>query len=620
MGEGTGGKLSLAAGRRFGLRAGVILFGLLASGVSGAVAQQPPTPRPDTLRRTLPRDTLGGRLAPGDTVVQDTAAQDSAAADTLKPPPQMVPMPRDTLVGWSRGAWEWDRQALLRSGAFSLADLLERIPSVLTLRSGVFDQPEVVLPPGGGFGRVEITLDGFPLDAMDTPTFDLSGIGLNQLERVRVERWADRLRIELWTFSPERPHSETQIEAGTGDQNTNLFRGSVRFPSLLGTPVAVAFERLGTDGIGPDGPGNRMSLWGKWSLISGPTALQLELRRRTMSRDQGLGAGKLSRSDWVGRLRRQLAPGLVAETFVGASSVEDTVASELIRRSTLQAGLRAGYQKGPLEVDGLVDHRTQDDLPATTARASLALGPVAGFSGGGFVQWQDWGAAGSATNFGARAALGPLLGIQPFVQATAGRTGVPFAGEPGPVFQEGRSLRAGVNIGWGGFQVGAAGIRLDNDSTRSLGLPFDQNAHWYPGAKQDLLEVSARVPTGWAPVWLEGALTRTTKPPATIYLPNQSWRAALVVHWLPLASGHLEIYSRLERQSRGAFLEPATDGSVVTIPPLNPWDYFLQIRVLTVRAFVRWQFLGYRVEQYDIPGHIFPVQRTYYGVKWTFHN
>lgn len=612
MGEGTGRILSLAARRRSRLPAGAFFSVLLLVGAAGGAAQQPTLPSRDTLRRAAPADSLRPPA--------DTAAQDTTGADTLKPPPQLVAMPRDSLVGWSRGTWEWNRRALLASGAFSLADLLERIPSVLTIRSGVYAQPEVVLPPGGGFGRVEITLDGFPMQPLDGPTYDLSGIELNQLERVRVERWPDRLRIQLWTFSPETPQSETQIEAGTGDQNTNLFRGSVRFPRLLGTPVAVAFERLGTDGIAPDGAGNRMSIWGKWSLISGATGLQLELRRRTMSRDAGPGAGNLARSDWVGRLRRELAPGLVAEAFVGASSVQDTVGSDLIRRSTLQAGVRAAYRMGPLEADGAVDHNTQDQLPPTTARASLALGPVGGLSGGGFVEWQDWGANGSAFDYGARAALGPVLGVQPFVELSAGRTGVPFAGLPGPVFQDGRSLRAGVNIGWGGFQVGAAGIRLDNDSTRSLGLPFDDNTQSYPGASQDLLEVTARVPTGLAPIWLEGSLTRTAKPPETIYLPDQSWRVALVLHYLPLASGHLEIYSRLERQSRGAFLEPTADGSIVTIPPLNPWDYYLQIRVLTVRAFVRWQFLGYRVLQYDIPGHIFPVQRTYYGVKWTFHN
>ncbi|MEJ2215215.1 MAG: Plug domain-containing protein [Gemmatimonadota bacterium] len=600
------------ARRRSRLLSGAFFSVLLLVGAARAAAQEPTVPQRDTLRRATPADSLRPPA--------DTTAQDTTAADTLKPPPPLVAMPRDTLAGWSRGAWEWNREALLASGAFSLADLLERIPSVLTIRSGVYAQPEVVLPPGGGFGRVEITLDGFPLQTLDGPTYDLSGIELNQLQRVRVERWPDRLRIQLWTFSPETPRSETQIEAGTGDQNTNLFRGSVRFPSLLGTPVAVAFERLGTDGVAPDGAGNRMSIWGKWSLISGGTGLQLELRRRTISRDAGPGAGSLARSDWVGRLRRELAPGLVAEAFVGASSVQDTVGAELVRRSTLEAGARAGYRAGPLEADGAVDHRTQDELPATTARASLALGSVVGISGGGFLEWQDWGAAGSAFSYGAQAELGPFLGVQPFVQVSGGRSGVPFAGQSGPVFQDGRSLRAGVHIGWGGFQLGAAGIRLDNDSTRSLGLPFDNNTQSYPGANQDLLEVTARVPTGLAPIWLEGSLTRSTKPPETIYLPNQSWRVALVLHYLPLASGHLEFYSRLERQSRGAFLEPTTDGSLVTIPPLNPWDFYLQIRVLTVRAFVRWHFLGYRVLQYDIPDHIFPIQRTDYGVKWTFHN
>jgi hypothetical protein len=618
MGEGAERGLSRSARRHSRLRSGAFFFVLLLLGATGAVAQQPPRPRPDTVQQAVPPDSLQRRLGPADTTAQ-AAGQDTTASDTLPPPPQLVAMPRDTLVGWSRGAWEWDRDALLRSGAFSLADLLERIPGVLTLRSGIFSQPEVVLPPGGGFGRLEITLDGFPMDPLDGPTYDLSGIELNQLARVRVERWADRLRIGLWTFSPETPRTETQIEAGTGDQNTNLFRGSVRFPRLLGTPLAVAFERLGTDGIAPNGAGSRMSLWGKWNLVSGATGLQLELRKRTISRDAGVGAGSLSRSDWIGRLRRQLAPGLVAETFVGASSVEDTIGSELIRRSNLQAGVHAGYRTGALEANGGVDFGTLEDLPVTTARASLSAGPVVGLSGGGFLEWQGWRSGSSAFAYGVQAALGPVLGVQPFVQLNAGRTGVPFAGQA-PVFLDGHSLRAGVNIGWGGFQLGAAGIRLDNDSTRSLGLPFDQNNQSYPGAKQDLLEVSARVPTGLAPVWLEGSFTRTAEPPQTIYLPDQSWRVALVVHYLPLASGHLEIYSRLERQSRGAFLEPTTDGSVVTIPPLNPWDYYLQIRVLSVRAFVRWQFLGYRVAQYDIPDHIFPYQRTYYGVKWTFHN
>ncbi|HKJ93179.1 MAG TPA: hypothetical protein VJ957_08425, partial [Longimicrobiales bacterium] len=151
-------------------------------------------------------------------------------------------------------------------------------------------------------------------------------------------------------------------------------------------------------------------------------------------------------------------------------------------------------------------------------------------------------------------------------------------------------------------------------------FPFDQTAQTFPGARQDLLELSARVPTGWAPLWLEGSLTRTAEVPQTIYLPDLSWRAALVLHYLPLASGHLEIYSRLERFSRGAFLEPTADGSTVTIPSITPWNFSLQIRVLTVRAFVRWEYFSYRVLMYDVPDHIFPPQRIYYGVKWTFNN
>jgi hypothetical protein len=46
----------------------------------------------------------------------------------------------------------------------------------------------------------------------------------------------------------------------------------------------------------------------------------------------------------------------------------------------------------------------------------------------------------------------------------------------------------------------------------------------------------------------------------------------------------------------------------------------VSIRVLTVRAFIRWDNLLNRPFQQDVPGFNLPGQHVLYGVKWEFWN
>ena len=75
--------------------------------------------------------------------------RDTVPADSLVPPPTFAPLGAPWAERRAAGVWHWDRDALLASGALSLLELLERVPSVLTLRAGMFLQPEVASAFGG---------------------------------------------------------------------------------------------------------------------------------------------------------------------------------------------------------------------------------------------------------------------------------------------------------------------------------------------------------------------------------------------------------------------------------------------------------------------------------------
>ncbi len=59
-------------------------------------------------------------------------------------------------------------------------------------------------------------------------------------------------------------------------------------------------------------------------------------------------------------------------------------------------------------------------------------------------------------------------------------------------------------------------------------------------------------------------------------------------------------------------------------PPLVPfyqsWFVRLQIRIVTVRAFIMWENFTLRQRNQDFPDRILPATRSLYGVRWTLWN
>lgn len=603
---------------------GVFLGVTMALAWAGAAgAQEPPPTRPDSVAV----DTAG--------VVGDSlgAVTDGvAAADTLQPVDVVHRFPRGAAPSWRAGVWEWDRAALHASGATTLTDLLERIPGVQRLRYGFDASPEAVSAWGWAGGRLEVILDGLALDPLDAGTFDLSRFELAAIERVRVERRAGRIRIDVETIAPTEPRPYSIVEAGTGQpDNAKMFRGAFQTPRVLGGPLSLAIDRVDSDGLRRAEPSNTFATWLKWARVVGPTALQLELRRSSFSRqlaDRSVVDG--SRQDWILRARGTPLEGVSTEMFFGSTSIDESVgasgrapgdnAEERTLMSSVQAGARAAFQADRGWSQATVRLRSHEALPVLETELAGGARPFGPLEVSGSLSWSDWRKAGGAGAYSARAELGPFLGVRPFAEFSGGRRGVPFLldDDGRPVLTEQTTVRVGGDFQRGGLHLGGAFVGVSADSVPAYGLPFDREFGLYPGGDVTGWEVTGRIPLFWEPLALEGWYARWTDAPGWIYQPSESWRAGIVYSHSPLPSGNLDILARVEGRYRGAMAVPTAAAETTVVPGNTVFDFYLQIRIITVRAFLRWENMFLMSDIHDFPDRIFPRQRVYYGVKWEF--
>lgn len=607
-------------------------FAALAAQVPDTLRTPPrrlPPQLPDSLRRPIPTDTMG-RILPvgGDTV----------PADTLGPPPPTLP-DIDPLgpVSWARGVWEWDREALRRLPALSLMGLLERLPGVVPLRADILNQAESGALFGAAGGAIRYVIDGYELDPLVAPTFDASRLPLLAFDRIRVERWVTGITVRAETVSPDHPRSRSIVEAGTGDYGVNLFRGLFLAPAVLGGPLALGFERLGSDGVIPAGGSNHLAGWVKWSWIRDSAGIQLEYRQSDMDRS-GVSTGLVgARRDWAVRARATRG-GVIGEVYGGASTMEDELGDVVLREGSPQAGLRLASTLDvplPLDVRAAVRLRGHPRLPAQEIELGFRARPVPLLALEGEAVQGWWPGGEGSGHWGARAQAGPLLGVMAFGELSRGRS--LFGGEAGlrlPAANDSLSVavaRDGARVGlegrWGGLLVGGAAIRSAADTSLSLGLRTEPRFVRMPAVDVAGFEIMTRIPTGWRPLSLQGWYVRLDAP-GQLYVPEHQWRAGVVYHHSPLPSDNLEIYLRAEHQFRGrmpvpAPLEEGTPGggpALTEVLSYRATNLELTIRVITLRAFLRWENVRHRRNQQDLAGFLLPGQRILYGVKWDFLN
>ena len=305
----------------------VLAVAVLVAAPDPVVAQVPPdTLRADTLvaADTLRPDTIivGDTLGPG----PEGAPADSASADTVFHNPPAVGAPGR--AGWAQGVWVWEQEEILNSGAFTLGELLADVPGVLPLLTGDYGTPVGVTGFGVGGGRVRILRDGFEVVPLEGGVADLARVGLVGISRVRLERSMGELVIQLDGLEHTDGRTYSMVEAGTGDLNTNFFRGTFADPVALGGSVGVGLERVDSRGARGDEAGNVTGSWLRYQLHRGDAAgLAVDFRRVGSESAATLYASPVTRSDLTVRGRARLAQGVTAEAYWGKSThdVEDEI-------------------------------------------------------------------------------------------------------------------------------------------------------------------------------------------------------------------------------------------------------------------------------------------------------
>ena len=659
--------LPVGADARFS--ASALLVAILLVCGSPLAAQNPPPPPP---RDTLPADTLpaepdtGVFVVPPAQLPADTlpARGDTTGveADTVLPAPNLPLFPAPA-VGFAPARWIWAREELQRFHGFSLLDLLTEIPALTLTRAGGIGRPAGLAAFGSGGGRVRVFLDGYELDPFVSANLSLQQITVVDLRELRVERGLLETRVELFTFRLEESRPFSVLEAATGDFETQILR--VLFARTLGDRqiLTVGFDVRDTDGLARVQPFTATSGIARWSYRFDPR-LGVEAEYRQTGAEWadtiGLGGGLApaldfaeasTRRDLLLRVRAQPRPALFVDALVGRSSRSPAEADSfgVGRSAANQAAARAVYAgdrtwaSGAARLRGGVENAFPVPSVDLTARAGVR--PLRGVEAEGELRYASTEGIGG-TEFSAGGRLGPWLGLSLFGTVVGGSRPLGFlsdsvvilppgenpAGEVPPdtavledtlrtfgvIESEVGGWRAGAEWRGLGAAVGGALLWLDADRIAPFALPFDRGVGIIEGESARGVEAFASSPLFFPALRVEASWTRWTETGGRPYLPEQEWRAALVFHDI-FYTGNLEPTFRVEAVHRGTALVPDLEGEAFSdlSEPYTLANLFLQIRVIDVQAFVRWEnLLNQRAA--DLPGRIFPGQRVLFGVRWRF--
>jgi hypothetical protein len=643
--------------RRPGLRRGwwwpLVLTATAQLAVASPGSAQVP---PDTLRvdslavaDTLRRDSL----ALADTLgpARPAAASDTVSADTIfyNLPDVDVTGP----AGWAQGVWVWEHDDILTSGAQTLAELLADVPGVIPLLSGDYGTPVGITGFGVGGGRVRILRDGFEVIPLEGGVADLARVGLVGISRVRLERSLGELVIRLDGLEHTDGRTYSLVEAGTGDLNTNFFRGTFADPVALGGSVGLGLERVDSRGARGNEAGNVTGSWLRYQLHRGDAAgLALEFRRVGSESAATLYASPVTRTDLTVRGRARLAEGVTAEAYWGKSTHDvgdEDAAYQLEGGSRSQLGARAAVVRGPLSAGAAWRRYGGEGLPASRIdlEAGLDEPRFGGFSAA--LDRASWlGTSTRATRV--RGWTRPVMGLSLFgswESGTFGARSLPLTSPPasdsaaaeapdsaalGPLFRvtDGTAKRMGAQWAWGGLSVSGALLDMEVDSLLPLGIEPDRGQPALPGGSRSGWEVWGRLPTPWAPLGLEGSLQQWDE--GWSYLPRRTYTAALSFHDVYLSSGNFEWWWTIGvrghdpmtvRQVVGERADK--DGNVVgpelaAVPFYQDWYVRMQIRIVSVRIFIGWENFAVRRNLQNYPDRLLPITRAVYGLRWTLWN
>ena len=663
-GEGEGGLLSAG---RMATHAGGFLGAALVflATVSPTAGQDPPDSLqvpPDSLQ-VLP-DSLQDSMAVAGSLVGDSLVADSLEADSVAPPPVFPALPDPAPAEGITGIWEWDRTELLGTRGQTLWELLADIPGLLAVRSGDFGAAMAVFPIGYSGGGLRLYYDGVEHLPLEGSVPDLARIPLSGLDRVRVVQRPGGVEVRLFRLVHTDARPASLVEAGTGDQDTNLLRATFSLPRMFGGKGALAIERLDTRGR--DTPGAVTGGWFRYSVHRGDRAgLRYEVRRmdadRTVFNDS---PASVTRSDWTLHGRLAPAAGLLAESWATGASVATGDTAEVFPfspESRKQYGASLSGSRGP--VWGRATARYNEGKGVADRELSVELSALSGRWGGvsGRAWRESWDVhCGSGYDIRAWATPHPYAVF--FVERGNGSRSVPFLNplppeepadttsngtedpdsmemDPGPEsrFTTRNGTRFGTRHRWRRNEVSIARLLIEADSVWPTQLLFDRDGVVLAQPRRQGWEVTGRFPLRPPGLFLVAEVQFWEKTDSaavpSLYFPDHVYRAGFSFHRTFRATGNFELWVDLGVQGRSEMYVPLPDGSAPPpgngeederVPSMVPfyqnWYFRLQMRILTLNIFATVDNVSYRDNNQDVPGVLLPVTRGMYGVRWNFWN
>jgi hypothetical protein len=618
---------------------GRMMRGLVVAVLAVAVSTDPAHSQiPDSLQ-------VADSLALLDSLAFDSLAvdqeSDSISADTI-----FYNLPRvesRVPAGYATGIWEWDREAIMASGANTLAELFREVPGLITLLAGDYGTPLSMTAFGLGGAGYRVTRDGFELYPVDGGVADLQRIGLGAITYVRLDRSLGQMRVDLRSHEYDDGQPLSVVEAGTGDLATNMFRGVYADPTALLGSLAVGLERIDTRGRGADEGGNRTGSWVRYQLhLQERAGIAFDLRRMGTQTKVPLYAPTTTRTDAMVRATLRITPGVVVEGYTGRSSYDvedDDQGFDIVGGSRAQHGGSLGMDRDDFWANGSL-RVFEGDVPSRSLDAS-----------GGFVRPGVGGANGAwsqsvlsgrtISDYAARVWVGPLAGITLFGAYQDGEYGsrdgpiadnsvrppaIPPTGIiPGTAAITDRTtLRAGATMSRWGVTLGGAALYARSDVALPLGTEVDFGAPGVPGVHRKGYEGAVTLPVRWEGLTLQGSYQWWDEEGPN--LPKQVYRGSFEFHRVFKESGNLELWGSAGVRGHDPMLTFVPDdgaggaGGVTRVPFFQSWYGRVQVRIVTVRLFLGWENYTIRRNNQNYPGRLLPFARTFFGLRWDMWN
>jgi hypothetical protein len=554
------------------------------------------------------------------------------AVAVVRPTPDSIfaPLPRAEAPAPLDGGFthRWVRDELFRSGAMNLAELLDRIPGVSLLRSGLLLSPQV-LTWWGDPTRVRVFLDGVELDQLDARSGaarDLGVVDLWTLEEVSAETTPAELRVHLRSWRVDRRVPETRVDVYTGDDDSNLYRGFFGRRFASGLAAQFGFQQFSSVNRQQGGDGDALSLFARagwarrdWSFDA---AVHRENRTRnaTLRVDESPGVPPFAggTTHLIGRasyrtpdsrgLWGQLAGhrGTWREAAAGGDGVSafstDTVDTLVTRRQFMGT---AGLTAFGVRLSGTGRYRTVGDAWYFTPSARAS--------------WERWGLAASAflehnaEDSIARLDVSARYRVRRWLSAEFGASDrAPMWTNPEVAATAWRGLGRMQLFGWelsgGALSIPAATIRpiqVFNAGYDTVTVParsatlFGASGPLYRVVRLDLHA------TQWEAV---GPYRPATELRARVHMETE-WRQRF-------PRGDFTFRGSLEYRNQGETIAPLATGDL-TLIAASTWTSVVELRIRT--ATITWQFRNNTGTVYEsVAGFRMPQRVNLYGIRWNF--